>query len=205
MIEIYEKYPLTVKAINFINISNNESNHLPYHGIDHLFEVMRFAFITFENDPLCKESNINKLELLIAALFHDYGHSGGKTTDDINIGNAINGVSLFHSANPEFDLNEVINLIKATEYPYTVPESELTLSSKVLRDSDMCYLFYDVSMVKLYSGLRTEFGTNYSTFLTNQVAFINGMTFYTERNSKQWINVYKTLRLKELSYLTNAL
>jgi len=203
MVQIYEQYPLLIKAINFINISN-KSNNLPYHGIDHLFEVMRFCYVTMENDDLCKESMINKKELLIAALFHDYNHSGGKETDDVNITYAIDGVKLFYNENPVFDLDEVISLIKITQYPYTVLESDLTLSGKILRDSDLCYLFHDLSIVKLYSGLRSEFGNSLSDFLKNQTNFLESVNFNIERNYLMWNNLYKDIRFRELNMLING-
>jgi len=202
MNKLYQKYPILIKAINFINISNGESNHLPYHGIDHLFSVLEMCYKIITNN-ISYEYDVNyKLELYIAALFHDYAHSGGKLNDSENIINALDGVMLFHKANPEFDLNIVIQIIKATEYPYTIDENDFTLfEQKLIRDADMCYLFQPLSIVKLYSGLRTEFGTDYNTFLTNQINFLNGVKFYNDYYNSMWNTVIKQERLNELEML----
>lgn len=202
MNKLYQKYPILIKAINFINISNGESNHLPYHGIDHLFSVLEMCYKIITNN-ISYENDVNyKLELYIAALFHDYAHSGGKLTDSENIINALDGVMLFHKANPEFDLNIVIQIIKATEYPYTIDENDFTLfEQKLIRDADMCYLFQPLSIVKLYSGLRSEFGTDYNTFLTNQINFLNSVKFYNDYYNSMWNTVIKQERLNELEML----
>jgi len=202
MKDLYEKYPILIKAINFINISNGSSNHLQYHSIDHLFSVFQMCFEIIHYNKVYDYDVNYKLELYIAALFHDYAHSGGKLTDSENIINALDGVMLFHKANPEFDLNIVIQIIKATEYPYTIDENDFTLfEQKIIRDADMCYLFQPLSIVKLYSGLRSEFGTDYNTFLNNQFNFLNNVKFYTEYHNNLWENSVKELRLNELEML----
>lgn len=187
---------LYTKAINFLSISN-PSNFLPYHGIDHLWSVYNSCMLMINQSP----ETIKDKELLIAALFHDYDHSGGKLSDAQNITNALMGVQLFHQANPEFDLFYVKFLISCTEYPYTVEESDLTIESKMLRDADMCYLFEDLSIVKLYSGLRKEFNQGLTLFLNNQFNFLSNTKFYIPDNQTKWENGIKEQRLKELNEL----
>jgi hypothetical protein len=197
MIQIYEKYPLTLKVIKFLN-ENNSSNNAPYHGIDHLFEVFKFSYSISQFVP---NNEINKLELLIACLFHDYNHSCGKLKDSENISNAIDGLTMFHEIHPEFDLEITKDIIRATEYPYTLPDEDLTIEQKIIRDSDMCYLFNDISIVKLYQGLRTEFNQNLDDFLSNQGKFLDNVHFYTEKCQQMWSYSYKDVRKKELEML----
>ena len=198
MIQIYEQYPLTLKAINFLN-ENNPSNNAPYHGIDHLFEVFKFSYSISQFVP--DNDEINKLELLIACLFHDYNHSCGKLKDSENISNAIDGLTMFHKIYPEFDLKITKDIIRATEYPYTLPDEDLTIEQKIIRDSDMCYLFNDISIVKLYQGLRTEFNQNLDVFLSNQGKFLDNVHFYTDKCQLMWSYSYKDVRKKELEML----
>lgn len=202
MIKYYTKFPILIKAINFINISNNESNHLPYHSIDHLFEVFKLCSSILESPEFINDTTLPKLELLIACLFHDYGHSGGKSSDDINITYAIDGIRLFHSAYPDFDLNQVVYLIQCTEYPYKVKDEDLSIAGKIMRDCDMCYVFQSVSIVKLYSGLRKEFDNSYSDFLKNQKQFLSNIKFNTEFCNTLWLerNIREE-RLAELDLL----
>lgn len=197
MIQIYEEYPLTLKGIKFLN-ENNPSNNVPYHGIDHLFEVFKFSYSISQ---FVTNDEINKLELLMACLFHDYNHSCGKLKDSENISNAIDGLTMFHKIYPEFDLEMTKDIILATEYPYTLPDEGLTIEQKIIRDSDMCYLFNDISIVKLYQGLRTEFNQNLDDFLSNQGKFLDNVHFYTDKCQQMWSYSYKDVRKKELEML----
>lgn len=198
MLKIYENYPILINAINFINISNTESNNLPYHGIDHLFCVFEMMHNIIDNNSYDID---NKKELYLASLFHDYAHSGGSLTDKENIINALDGLILFHKAHHDFNLEIAIDLIKATEFPYNIKEEDLSFLQKLMRDADLCYLFSNLSIVKLYNGLRNEFKSGYNTFLTNQFNFLNSVKFYNEYYNKLWQNEIKEIRLKELELL----
>lgn len=189
---------LYINAINYLSISN-PSNHLPYHSIDHLWFVYnscREIISTFQNNVEIKER-----ELLIAALFHDYDHSGGKLKDSENIVNAILGVQLFHQANPVFDLEYVKYLITCTEFPYVISDEELSLEAKILRDADLSYVFDDISIVKLYTGLRKEFNQNLFEFLNNQYNFLSSLKFYTKYFQNKWELSIRQKRLDELEAL----
>ena len=199
MLKVYENYPILIKAINFINISNTLSNNLPYHGIDHLFSVFEMMHNIIENNPSYVIDD--KKELYLASLFHDYSHSGGELKDSENIINALDGLILFHKANPDFNLEITISLIKATEFPYVISENELSFYQKLMRDADLCYLFSDLSIVKLYNGLRNEFKSGYNTFLINQFNFLNSVKFYNDYYNKLWETEIKEIRLKELELL----
>lgn len=202
MIELYTKYPILIKAINFINISNGRSNSCPYHGIDHLFEVFKMVHNIILNNTIYEYDVNYKLELYIAALFHDYAHSGGVLTDDKNIINALEGLYLFHQANPYFDLSITTEIIKATEYPYSIKDEDIKLfEQRLIRDADMCYLFDDLSVVKLYYGLRVEFKKDLNEFYNNQYNFLNNVQFYNEYYNNLWNTSVKDIRLKELQLL----
>lgn len=187
---------LFFKAINYIS-QTSESNFLPYHGIDHLYTVYLWSDIIAEHSDLSE----NRTELLIAALFHDYNHSGGVLTDSENITNAIIGLKQFHLLHPEFNLEYACYLIKCTEYPYKIEDNELDEYGQVIRDADMSYMFEAISTTKLYTGLRTEFKQDLKTFYKNQYNFLTSLKFYTKYASDLWENVYKNVRLKNLEDL----
>jgi hypothetical protein len=188
---------LILNAINFLNISN-PSNFLPYHNIDHLWMVYNYCQ---KITDMINNSDVKETELFIAALFHDYNHSGGKLTDNFNIDNAIEGVTLFHKAHPEFDLNYVSYLIKCTEYPYSVLDIDLTIEAKILRDADLSYVFEYISIVKLYCGLRKEFNQTLILFLNNQFNFLSNINFYIPEFQNLWKGGIQELRLLELEEL----
>lgn len=197
------------KAIVFI-IKNNKSNNLPYHGIDHLYEVYNeckflidFSY-TFNEDYENYEEVNYKTELLIAALFHDYNHSGGKLKDSENIKIAIKGCKEFLDT-IDYDLNfDVIeSVIKATEYPSPLKD-DLTIEQKIIQDADMCYLLKDIAIVKLYYGLREEQGVELDKFLENQLAFFETVKFNSSLYSEIWDNTYKNSRIEEVKELMKA-
>ncbi len=196
---------LYYKALNYINI-NNLSNNLPYHGIDHLYSVFESSYNSIQKIKVRFYFDLLKYEkeLLIASLFHDYNHSGGKLPDSENIINAIKGLTEFHSLNNEFDLEYASYLIKCTEYPYVVNENELTLEAQIIRDADMCYQFQDLSIVKLYQGLRVEFNKTLPEFLDNQLKFTENLKFYLDFNNLEW-NKIKHKRINEIKKLQENL
>lgn len=194
LLDIYNQYPILVKAINFINLTN-PSNQCPYHGIDHLFTVFKYAA------TLSGKYSDSRLHVLLAALFHDYSHKGSMGNDADNINKALYGVQLFHEAHPDFDLNLVNYLIKCTEFPYVIPESELTHDAKIMRDADLSYLLEEISIVKLYSGLRKEFGFNLTDFMNSQIGFFNTVKYHDSELQSLWANHIKADRIAELKIL----
>lgn len=202
MIQIYERYPELMKIIRYIN-ENNPSNNLPYHGIDHLFVVFETAHMIY-NSEFGMLDLVNELELYVAALFHDYNHSGGKLKDSENITNAINGLRTYVLQNgASFNVKEVEYLIRATEFPYTVADENLTVGAKILRDADMGYMIQNISIVKLFQGLRVEFGKELSTFIDEQFKFYDNMNFYMASMREKWEEV-KVQRYAELTQLKNV-
>lgn len=195
LLGIYTKYPVIVNAIKYINESNPGNGH-PYHGIDHLFTVFKCACDVSEYN-VCD----NRPELLIAALFHDYNHLGKMGNDHANILKACDGLVEFHIKFPDFDLAYACYIITCTEFPYVVSEEELTKEGQIIRDCDLSYLFDDLSIVKLYSGLRTEFGTTLDEFTSTQDKFFNNVKFHDEILQMNWENYHRPNRFAELELL----
>lgn len=195
------KNNLIIKAIIYIN-EKNPSNHLPYHGIDHLYSVYEMC-----NKIVYSDKNYRNLdkkdELFIAALFHDFNHSGGKLTDAENISNAILGCNDFlDTIENTLDRDLIHEIIRATQFPSVIDKADLNEHQKIIQDADMCYLFTDLSIVKLYCGLRSEFNQDLKTFLDNQINFFNSLSFNTEYCNNLWNNI-KNKRVEELELLKN--
>jgi HD superfamily phosphodiesterase len=192
------------KAIRYI-IENNPSNHVPYHGIDHLFEVYDFAREIMMNHPRVIWNTINEEALLLACLFHDYNHAGKMIDDNINIQNAIIGLNTFlDTINYDKDRTIIEDIIQATKFPTDLSKEELTIEQKIIQDADMCYLFKDIAIVKLYSGLRNEFGQDLDKFLDGQSKFFDSIKFNTEYCLKKWDSYYYHIRLNEIEDLKDA-
>lgn len=194
---------LIFKAINWIS-KNNPSNHLPYHGIDHLYMVFEQCMKIYHTDVKLRMKVTHLAELYIAALFHDYNHSGGKLSDSENIENAINGVIEFlNSVENNLDVEVIKFLIKSTQYPAIIESSQLTPEAMIIQDADMCYLFENISIVKLYTGLRNEFNQDLETFYKNQEDFLKSVKFNTDYAIERWPRILDR-RLEELEMLKNT-
>ena len=202
LVSIYEKYPSTISAIKYI-IENSNSNSLPYHGITHTFEVFEACANYVMDNP---EQNIHAHELLIAALFHDFNHSGGKLPDSENVRIAIDGmVQFLYEKNmlDSFDVELAAYVIMATQFPYVLDETELNIEGRIIRDADMYQSMKNESIVKLYYGLRTEINMSMEDFCAMESKFLGNMKLNTEYFRQMWSQVCQD-RLIELELLKNS-
>lgn len=114
---------------------NNPSSDAPYHNNLHMITVYTFC------KDIAKDIGYTEtLNLLVAALFHDFDHSMGKEKDNINVQRAIKGFSDYYDNNLSdsiVDKDEVVSIIRITEYPYTIENSELNIPQKIIRDADL--------------------------------------------------------------------
>jgi hypothetical protein len=132
VLRLIEAYKLgdTVRWI----LENNPSQALPYHNFNHSLWVMYNAA---ENWQYERPDTLIPIALLLAALFHDFGHSGGFFTNDYgNIAPVIRllggkgepnvpGVTncfmedaLLPGVSNSVRKSYFLMLIKSTEYPY---------------------------------------------------------------------------------------
>lgn len=171
--EICKDIPVLKSALSYI-INNNTGNVNPYHSFEHISNVFLFSLEGSEYHSVPEKEKIN---LLIAALFHDFNHSGGKFKDNINIDNAKLGVEAWAKENDDsiIDLEQIFSLINITEFPYTVDSNSLNLQQQILRDSDMGSVFTDNWFQTIMLGLSSEANIEYKDFLEQQKNFMSNM------------------------------
>ena len=80
----FEQLGLGVYLLDLLK--NNKGNHNPYHNSFHCLSVARACWEGSQAENLKEEDT---RVLLIAAIYHDIHHSGGKSEDNVNIRNAI--------------------------------------------------------------------------------------------------------------------
>ncbi len=141
----------------------------------------------------------------LAALFHDVDHSGGKLKDSENIILAKTAFGKFASQE-KLDSNiisEVENLINATEFPYTIPNSNISKFQTIIRDADMMQAFEYNWISQTTLGLASEFGLTVQDFIPKQRAFLEHIIFLTKTAEKfkksQWSKVMNEFRILEVS------
>lgn len=134
---IIEQESVLRKAFKYV-VEQNSSNRGPYHHLNHMMRVMGYANLGAQYHKL---NSIDRLELLVACIFHDYNHSLGLYSDSYNVSYAVKGVKTWYKHQEDvhglIDINKVVEIIEATEYPYVIPSIELNLSQMIIRDSDL--------------------------------------------------------------------
>jgi len=122
-----------------------------------------------------------------AALFHNFNHTGSGKDDDINIIKAVEGFLEFNT-NEEFVDDEekiIINLIKATRFPYTQDCEELTIHQKILRDSDILQGVFCQNYINgVVFAIAKEANISPEKMLEGQIKFLESATFCTEWATK---------------------
>jgi hypothetical protein len=155
----------------------------PYHNIRHMLHVMWDTY----NGYLYYKNEISPRTLrnmLVAALFHDYAHSGKSGNDSYNIETAIHYLTLFILEEDKPFLDEISEYIKATQFPHLV--MELTLPGKILRDADVTYTLSDTWIQTVAFGLSEEIGISTESMLKGQETFLKSLHLETEWAQKEY-------------------
>lgn len=171
------------------HLLNNTALNAPYHNFIHHLVVANSCNDAADYYNLSAK---DRLELIVAALWHDFNHSMGAKKDDWNVQEAIRAFSDWHyqySVIPDDsipDKNNVINIIKATQYPYVIPVEELNLSQKIIRDADLTQLAQNNRIQHVYIGLATEMKLPVKDILKGEKAFLESVVPCTYWFVEMW-------------------
>lgn len=181
--EMYLSNNMLRSAWNYVQ-QNNFSDVLPYHNNTHILTVVKWCGRILGAKDL--SSDLNRA-LLLAALFHDFRHSGGSRSDADNIQVAIAGMRDFYNKHVKvhpYMLDLAERCILVTEYPFIhEPTSPI---QRIIRDADILQSFEPNYKEMLLEGLRYELvrssGQKMSRrqYVEKTVEFMESVTFYTE-------------------------
>ena len=182
-------------------LKENKSNNLPYHNFYHsLCVAYNCAQISESLSFYFEETKL----MIIASLFHDFNHSGGKLSDSENVKNAIEAFKTF-SVESEEDNNFVVEIIKATEYPYVIKDDELSLYQKIIRDADLMQTFEKNYLQQNVFGLMQELKVdNLEVMLDGSLNFWQNCKFHTDYAKKAAMR-YMPSREKDVEFLKEIL
>ena len=168
-------------------MENNKSKYLPYHNNFHLEQVCKYSLLIAEASGLAL---VDKKILAVAALFHDFNHSGGEFKDDSeNISTAMRGFLEFdrwlkYMSYEPYSTDEklmIYRLVTGTKYPYTTDGKDLLLSGKILRDADILQeLFCENHINGVIRAIATESGKDFDEMLKGHIKFITGVKYLTK-------------------------
>lgn len=210
-LEIINKYPSLQLGLKYI-VNTNSANNAPYHNLNHLITVMKHCYYAL--DLLGMKDDTKTEPLLLAALFHDYEHSGGELTDTLNVARAWEGfrnfLIEFHPLGVQpldiktDDYNFMKNLIISTEYPHTIKNKDLTIYQAILRDADMCQTFEPSWFTSDIYGLAKEFKKPIEQFVDESKLFLLNLKMCTPYGDMIYNkNLIETI--KEYELLKNIL
>ena len=176
----------TLKSAFEYVVRTNKSNAAPYHNLRHLLFMVEECDSAAEHHKVTGALRVN---LLLAALFHDYNHSAGKLSDSDNIKNAFEGFLEWHNTNNlgVVNISVVKSLIEATEYPYTIDSLELNLVQGIIRDADLMMSTEYDWLNTVIVGLGVELNQNcIKNMSINQLVFLKGVKMNTDWGKKEW-------------------
>lgn len=181
-----------VDAYRFV-VRDNPSNALPYHNLHHTDGlVLQCA----EGAAAMGLPSGSYRALLLAALFHDFGHSGGRESDHRNIEVAVGALDDFCDRDRSFEdcRAEAGRIIVTTEFPPVCDAT--TLSEKIIRDADRMQITLPGWRTQIFDGLRAEIGIamgrqlSLAEMVALQLKFMEGVAWQTswatERASREW-------------------
>lgn len=152
----------------------------PYHNEQHLF------IVTLASAAGANHYNLTAREkraLILAALYHDYNHTGkAGVPDAINIERALEGVENFissagYSSITHKDAEAVKHLIRATLHPNQ--ERPANISEAIIRDADMMEWF-EPDAEELLAGLNEELCPDSPFTMQTTEAFLRKHSFLTQ-------------------------
>jgi len=164
----------------FRAIFNNAQNLWnPYHNFNHMFHTLWLchrACVFYGNELSPREMR----NLLIAAIFHDFDHSGIMGNDGLNIERSIRGLQKYIAQEDKVDLGSICDIIRATEFPHKVLSGSCPLLFGIIRDADLAQALDVTWIQQVVFGLAKEWGKKPIEILDGQEAFLSGIKFNTD-------------------------
>jgi hypothetical protein len=179
----------------------NPSNAFPYHNLHHTRCVLLNCADGADQMELPFEE---RRTLYLAALFHDFGHSGGRQKDAQNVGVAIDALRAYCTKARFLDdcLDAATRIIESTEFPPLA--DPVTLSEKIIRDADMMQIYMPRWREQIFGGLRNELEVatgkeiSHSNMVRLQLRFMEGVKWHTSwatrRAEREWAKRIEEVR-----------
>ncbi len=125
--------------------------------------------------------------VLIAAIFHDFNHSGKMNgNDDLEIEASVRAMKKYLHSEDLGREKGIEGLIRATQFPYQDTSLELSLLKRIMRDADMSQSLSTAWIQQTLIGLPREMGLDIVEFLKTQESFLGNLKFYSEWGQKKF-------------------
>jgi hypothetical protein len=169
----------------------NASKNLPYHNRYHSFKMVLNCYEGSYYENI--QSYGARRGLLVAALFHDFNHTGGRLHDSENIKLAVNGLLSAHDfVTTEHKLSSgelyvAKDCIEITQYPFE--NDPFVPTQMVIRDADLMQAYEedDSRLLAQYVGLKEEIQiSKKQTFSSEE--FADGMKSFLDEQVVWYTN-----------------
>ncbi len=156
-----------------------------YHNFRHMLHVLWLCYLAciFYKGKITKR---DARDLLIAAIFHDFDHPGAMGEDDLNIERAVRGFRKHILPEDAPHAENIIAIMRATQYPYTCDSATLSLLAQIIRDADMGQAMAAAWLQQVIFGLSEEWGKTPLEVLQIQPKFLANVKFCTEWGRQQF-------------------
>ncbi|MFZ2310359.1 MAG: HD domain-containing protein [Patescibacteria group bacterium] len=151
----------------------------PYHNFRHMIHVMCSAY---EAANFCRYFaffGANRFRaVLLAALVHDYGHSGKMGNDHQEVLTSVASFKKFALEEDKYLVEEVEELILATEFPYS--NKPISPGAGILRDADASQVFSDAWLQQNVFGLASEMNIPAAVCMEKEIEYLESLKFYSD-------------------------
>lgn len=193
---------------HYFNVVFHKSQncYCPYHNFRHMLHVLWLCY----NACLHYKDRLTSREmrnLLVAALFHDFNHSGAMGDDDLNIERAIRALrqNILTENGDKEEVENIIEIMRATEYPYTVASDGLPLYCRIIRDADLSQALNPAWIQQVIFGLAKEWRIEPIKVLRKQAEFLGQLDFCTQWGRKTFPQSVLDEKIEESNALLELL
>ncbi|HHX58476.1 MAG TPA: HD domain-containing protein [Candidatus Moranbacteria bacterium] len=183
--------------------NQSQSSFNPYHNFQHALYVCCTTYKGCLYEHIYGEEMI---KLLIAALLHDYGHSGRVVDDKIQVEQTIRLSRKKILKEHEHLLEDIIFLIGSTCFPHkeNLKSHHLTKLVNILRDADLSSIVDDNWLQHVVFGLSKEMNLAPIELLKKQIEF-NSTIVYKSKYGKEVLAKKITNKLSLIKRLTSLI
>jgi len=176
----------------------------PYHNFRHIFHVMWLCYSAcqYYRNILTPRQMRN---LLIAAIFHDFDHSGKPGHDELNIAEAIKALEKHIAPEDRAHLADISYLIRMTEFPYKISSDGLELRALIIRDADLSQAFSVAWIQQIVFGLASEWEKKPADILKLQGGFLGSLKFHTKWAEEKFPDALTQEKINEAKELLTLL
>jgi len=151
----------------------------PYHNFRHMLHVTRLCYLACEF--YAKALTKRKMrDLLIAAMFHDFDHTGKAGPDSVNIERALLALGKYLLPEDRVYSGEIQSFVQLSQYPYLLSSDKVGHSAQILRDADGAQALNPAWIQHVVFGLAAEWGKNPLEVLHMQEGYLSNINLTTE-------------------------